>query len=260
MRIGLSTAAFYGRLETEDAAAYVASLGLPCCEVFLETYSEYQQSFGALVRERLGATQAVSIHAKTQHFEGDIYGRSKRQQADAFDMMGRFLDAGQALGASIYVYHGPAAIKSAVPNLDAWREPVEQAIEMATARGIRFAWEVVVWCQLNSPQRVRDFRRRWPALSFVLDIKQVHELGHRAEDYIEAMGERLCHVHVLDHQTDGRYALPGAGVYDFRKLADALRANHYQGDIILEPYAEVVPSEQALLDSIAYLRDVFHAE
>ena len=41
MRIGMSTAAYYGRMETEESAALIASLGVPCCEAFLQTESEY---------------------------------------------------------------------------------------------------------------------------------------------------------------------------------------------------------------------------
>ena len=35
MQLGLSTAAYYGRYETEEAASRIAQLPLDCCEVFL---------------------------------------------------------------------------------------------------------------------------------------------------------------------------------------------------------------------------------
>ena len=41
MKIGLSSAAYYGQLETDEAAAHIAELPLDTCEVFLETPSEY---------------------------------------------------------------------------------------------------------------------------------------------------------------------------------------------------------------------------
>lgn len=40
MKIGLSSAAYYGQLETDEAAAHIAELPLDTCEVFLETPSE----------------------------------------------------------------------------------------------------------------------------------------------------------------------------------------------------------------------------
>ncbi|MDL2317533.1 sugar phosphate isomerase/epimerase [Eubacteriales bacterium OttesenSCG-928-A19] len=260
MRIGISTAAFYGRLETEDAASHLASLGVPCCEVFFETYSEYTRAFGELVRSRLGGTQAVSIHCKTQHFESDIMGQSARQREDAYGMMSTFLDAGHALGAGVYVYHGPASVRGAKPpSYERWREAIDRAIALSASRKIDFSWETVTWCHLNSPERVAQFRRIWPDLHFVLDIKQVLLLGHDPIAYIDAMGERLRHVHILDVDAKGRYALPGAGPHDFCDFARALRQSGYAGDVILEPYASVVTSEQALIDSVAWLRGTFQA-
>lgn len=260
MRIGLSTAAFYGRMETDDAAAHIARLGIPCCEVFLETFSEYDPSFGRSVKQRLGNTQAVSIHSKTQHFEGDILGLSMRQREDAFAWMDSFLSTGEVLAASVYVFHGPASIRTSNPDFGKWQKAIEKAISLAASHGIDFCWEVVSWCQLNSPERVRLFRSLWPDLHFVLDVKQVHELGQDPLDYVDAMGEKLRHVHILDHNDHGTHVLPGEGVNDYRAFARALKEKGYQGDIILEPYAHVVTSDEALLRSIDWLRETFGAQ
>lgn len=260
MRIGVSTAAYYGRIETEDAAQRLAALGVPCCEAFLQTFSEYNAAYGRLLKARLGSVQTVSIHAKTQHFEGDIFGRSPRQVEDAFALMTGTLDAGQALGAHIYVYHGPACIRVANPDLGRWQEAIDRAIDLGLSRGIRLCWETVSWCYLTSPGRARAFAQRWPRLGFVIDTKQISEMGQDPLDYLDAMGDALHHVHVLDHDADGRLTLPGKGVTDFAGLARALRAGGYAGDIILEPYADLVPDDGALMDSLHWLEDVFGAE
>ncbi len=260
MRIGVSTAAYYGRLETEDAAGRMPALGVSCCEVFLETFSEYTAAFGSVVRERLLGVEAVSIHTKTQHFEGDLIGQSARQRQDALRGLTGALDAGAALGARVYVYHGPANIRGHAPRFDAWQEGIERAIKAAAERGIIFAWETVSWCWLNDPARVAEFLRIWPSLSFVLDIKQAREMGADPLAFVDAMGDRLCHVHILDHDARGLHALPGQGVNGFGDLARALRQNGYRGDMILEPYAQTVTDERALIDSINWLRDAFGAE
>ena len=46
MRLGLSSAAFYGRREVEDSAALLPGYGLDVCEVFLNSFSEYNTTFG----------------------------------------------------------------------------------------------------------------------------------------------------------------------------------------------------------------------
>lgn len=248
-------------METEDAAARVAFLDVPCCEVFLETYSEYRPAFGRLVRSKVEPhTQVVSIHSKTQHFESDIFGQSHRQREDAFAMMDCFLGAGSEMGAGVYVYHGP--VGAAGPErYTRWQEGLERAMALCAAHGIDLSWETVSWCSLNSPEQVRAYRKLWPSLHFVLDVKQVLRLGHDPVWYVDAMGDRLRHVHILDYDTQGALTLPGpGGAHDFRALAKALHASGYAGDIILEPYANVVPSDAALLDSIAWLRETFDAE
>lgn len=257
MRIGLSTAAYYGRLETDEAAAHIAGLGLSCCEVFLETYREYTPGFGEVVRRNLKATRAVSIHAKTQHFESDLMGQSSHQREDAFAMFEQFLQAGQALGAGICVYHGPANLRGGAPPLERWQPGIADAISLARTYGIDFCWETVSWCHLNSPSRVRQFMALWPSLRFVLDIKQVFQLSQQPGDYIEAMGSALRHVHVLDHDANGILCLPGQGCVDFAMLAHMLREAGYQGDIIVEPYASQVTSDQAVIDSIRWLEELF---
>ena len=45
MKIGLSTAAFYGKWEVEEAAALLGRYGAECAEVFLQTRSEYAREF-----------------------------------------------------------------------------------------------------------------------------------------------------------------------------------------------------------------------
>ena len=53
MKIGLSTAAFYGKWEVEEAAALLGRYGAECAEVFLQTRSEYAREFARLVRKNL---------------------------------------------------------------------------------------------------------------------------------------------------------------------------------------------------------------
>lgn len=260
MRIGLSTAAFYSRLNTEDAAERIASLGIPCAEVFLQTFSEYNAGFGALVRSRLGAVDAVSVHTMSTHYDAGLIARSERQRDDAFAMLGSVLDTAQAFGARIFVYHGLWNIDAGKPRFALWREHIAKAIALCANRGIRFTWETVHWCWLNEPARIDEFAALWPDIGFTLDTKQVMKLGHRLTDYVDRMGDRLSHVHVLDFDANGRFALPGRGAHDFRDFARALRANGYKGDVILEPYGGAVGQDREIVESIDWLRDVFQAQ
>ena len=261
MRIGISTGAFYGQQETEEAAARLASLAPSCAEVFLQSYSEYSAGFARLVRERLGGVPAVSVHAILHHFECGLYSFSARQREESFAWLTRFLDAAQALDVGVYVYHGPARHRGAgVPPVERWRPGVERVLQMCQARGISLAWETVSWCWLCSLESLRALRKAFPRLRFTLDTKQLFTLGLDPVDFVDALGDSLCHVHILDHDEQGRYALPGAGVHDFAELARALEQNGYRGDIILEPYGLTAQDDTKLRASLDWLRETFRAQ
>ena len=80
-----------------------------------------------------------------------------------------------------------------------------------------------------------------------------------ALDMLRAMRGHVRHLHVLDWTADGKLCLPGRGVFDWQQFARVLREDGFDGAVILEPYAQLVESEQALLESICFLRGVFGA-
>ena len=256
MHLGLSTAAFYGRWETEEAAARLSRLPIDCAEAFLETPSEYTRAFGGLVRRNLGPVACTSVHPMGTQFENQLHSLSARQRGDALDVLRRVLDAAAALGARTYVYHGrSSAMLRALPwNLPDNLEVIARMQEEASARGVAIAWENVCWCQLTTAQRVREARAAAPELRFTLDIKQAMRAGEEPIAMARAMGEGLCNVHVCDWDAHGKLCLPGEGCFDFPALFAALRASGYDGPVVLEPYLSLIESNEALLRSLAFLR------
>lgn len=256
MKLGMSSAVFYGYLETEDAAADLKDYGLDACEVFLETPSEYGAAFGQLVRERLGGLPCVSVHPKGTQFEPDIFGQSARQHRDAMEIFRRVCAAGQALGARWYVFHGVSAIRAHRPPAQLYRL-AENLAEMAAAardHGMEVLWENVSWCAMRTPEDVAQVRSLLPEQGFVLDLKQARQVGCDPFEMIDAMGDRLRHLHMLDWTSSGELVLPGEGVMDFARLFRRLQQTGYQGAAILEPYAIQGRDRQRLLRSLDYLR------
>jgi len=254
--LGLSTAAFYGKWETEEAAARIAELPLDCAEVFFQSDSETEMEFAALVKEKLGPVSCTSVHP-LGGYENYMAGRPARQVRDAFDHFRCILDAGAALGAKTFVYHGRNTPQlSPLPwNLN-WN--VEALVPMcaeAEARGMVIGWENVYWCQLTEPQRVLEARDALPQVRFTLDIKQAMRAGFDPIAFVHAMGNRLCNVHVCDWREDGMLCLPGEGGFDFDALFAALREVEYEGPVIMEPYSKLIGSDEALERSIAFMRE-----
>ena len=260
MQLGISTAAFYGRLETEEAAGYISSLPLDCAEAFLQTRSEYEPAFAQMMRERFGPLRCTSVHPMGLHFETSMTSASPRQRADAFDMFRRVLDAGQALGAHTYVYHGLCSARlSPVPwNLQRNLDALGPMCEEAAQRGMVIGWENVFWCQLTTPERVLEAASALESVRFTLDIKQAMHAGCDPFAFVRAMGGRIANVHVCDWRDPKHLCLPGEGSFDFPALMRALRETGYDGPVIMEPYLSLISGEEALLRSIAHLRRAMH--
>ncbi|MBR3795611.1 MAG: sugar phosphate isomerase/epimerase [Clostridia bacterium] len=261
MQLGLSTAAFYGRLETEEAAERIAELGFDCAEVFLQSESENTKAFAALVRRNLQGVPCTSVHP-LGGYENYMAGRPARQVRDAFDHFQRILDAGVEMGAKTFVYHGRnTPLLKPLPWDLAWNVgAVAPMCEEAARRGMVIGWENVSWCQLTEPKRVLEAREALPNVRFTLDIKQAMRAGCDPIEFVYAMGDRLCNVHICDWQSDGRLCLPGEGVFAFETLIGALKEVGYAGPVIMEPYLRLIQSDEALARSVAYMRDIMEGE
>lgn len=258
MTVGMSSASFYGQGETEDQAALLRDFPLDVCEVFLQTRSEYSSAFGALVRERLAGLPCVSVHPKggTQ-FELDLFGRSRRQTEDAMALFRQVCEAGEALGARYYVFHGPFSVSGRLRAGQVFRLPerVARMRAIAADHGIEMLWENVCWCVLREPEDVRELAALLPEQRFVLDVKQAYRAGSDPFALLEAMGDRVRHVHALDVDGSGQLCLPGQGVTDWRALMRELRARGYGGAVILEPYNWQARDRDALRRSLDFLRE-----
>lgn len=256
MTIGMSTAAFYGRGETEDQAAMLRAFPLDVCEVFLETRSEYGAAFGRLVRERLNGLPCLSVHPKGTQFEQDLFGRSKRQAEDALDSFRGVCEAGQALGARYYVFHGPFSVSGRLRpgDIHEGARRMARLREIAGEHGLELLWENVSWCALRTPEDAREIAAMLPGMGFVLDVKQALRAGVGPVDMARAMGSGVRHVHALDMDARGRLCLPGQGTVDWPALMAALRALGYGGAVILEPYEQLSRDHDALRRSLDFLR------
>ena len=256
MQIGLSTAAFYGRWETEEAAAQMQALGMDCAEVFLQTDSEYTPAFARLVREKLGGVPCTSVHPLGTQFENGLFSRSPRQRRDALAQYCRVLDCAAELGARCYVYHGrhTPQLRALPFDMQANAGVLETMGEEAARRGLAVAWENVCWCQLTTPQRVLEARATMPGVRFTLDIKQAMRAGCDPLQFVKAMGDGLFNVHVCDWDDSGRLCLPGEGSFDFAALFAALHRAGYVGPVVMEPYLELIADDGAIARAAAFLR------
>lgn len=258
MLFGISTAALYGRYETEDAVQIISGFQPrpDCMEVFLQSTSEYSAAFAREIKRRLNCISCTSVHPQGTQFENGMFSRSQRQRTDAMDTYLRVLDAAAIIGAARYIYHGrhTAQLQPLPFNAQCNADVIGPMCEEAAKRNIRVAWENVFWCQLTTPERVEKMRKLLPDVCFTLDIKQAMRAGVNPERFVPAMGEALCNVHLCDWTCDEKLCLPGEGIFDFKSFFKLLKDYHYTGPVILEPYSNLVEKVDSLKESLEHLR------
>jgi len=258
LKLGISTAAFYDFGDTEENALHLSSFPeLNTCEVFLETFSEYSADFARLVRENLHGLHVSSVHPKGSQFETELFSSSHRQAEDAIAIFRNVIEAGGELGAKYYVMHGPGSFitpkgPDRIRNL-AGRFSELQAI--AKQRNMEVLWENVSWGTVRTAEQVSTLRGIIPDIGFVFDIKQAFRAAQDPIEVLNAMGDRLRHIHVLDYDSNGSLCLPGEGCFRWDTLFRELDKIRFDGSIILEPYSFLAKDDERLRRSLRFLRE-----
>ena len=69
MQAGVSTASLFLRKYNEEALPLLCDLGVPCAEVFLTTYCEYEESYARMLVEKKGNIRLNSVHILNTQFD-----------------------------------------------------------------------------------------------------------------------------------------------------------------------------------------------
>lgn len=84
MKIGLSTANYFPEMNTEDMIDHYGALGIDSVEIFLNTYSEMEEGFIAMLRDRCdryGIT-VNSVHVMSMIMEPCLFDLLPRRRQD----------------------------------------------------------------------------------------------------------------------------------------------------------------------------------
>ena len=242
MQIGISTASFFTKKNTEDAIEFMNENDISVAEVFLSTYSEYTSEFAELLLKKKGKVKVHSIHTLTTQFEPQLYSGNPRAREDAFGILENVLSTGHKIGAKYYTFHGVARNKKSPIRLDTDYdfavECTQNIIKTCHIHGVELSYENVHWCYYNHPGLFSELKKECPELKGVLDIKQAWQSGYSYLDYIEDMGKDIVTVHISDRDENGKMCLPLKGSFDFDELFKTLKYNGFDGAVMLEVYPE----------------------
>lgn len=265
MKIGLSTASYFQKMQIEDAIPDIGAHGVRVCEVFLNTFSEYEPAFVEMLAQRLSAAiiEVFSVHPMSMQFEPQLFSIHPRQRADAIALFERVLSAGKRLGAKCYVMHGPARLFGGVKNIELTRiAPIFLDLaERAQRFGIQLTLENVSWCVFNEPEfGARLQSLTGGAIKHTLDVKQAVRSGYDPMDYIRAVGEHIVNVHLCDATRlpagGVRYDMPGFGEYDFVSMFNLLGEKGYAGPAFIEVYSDMYAQIPTLYESLSRVNSI----
>lgn len=269
MQLGISTASYFNKRYVEDAVTDIARHGVPLCEIFLNTFSEYGWDFAKRLKQRVddAGISVYSVHPMSTQFEPQLFSVLDRQLSDARDLFEKVLALGQLLGATHYVMHGPPRLAGAAKNIQIERIAplIVEYAALSRQYGIQLLLENVSYCVFSSPEYARELIARIPpdTLRFTLDIKQALRSGFDPLDYLDAMRGALGNVHLCgaSKRPDGTYALamPGRDGYDFAGLFSAIQETGYTGPAFIEVYSDMYQTSDELYDSYRYLRALLSA-
>lgn len=258
MKTGISTASLFTRYNTEDALSFLSKNGVEVAEVFLESYCEYNKKFGKLLRKRRGNTEIHSIHTLTTQFEPQLYSVNERAKADSFNLLKSTAEAGEAMGAKYYTFHGTARLKKNSAPVDVERvgKITQEIIDVIKPHGITLAYENVHWCNYNYLGFFEEIRKRTTGLKATLDVKQARSSGLSPYDLIKEMKGDIVTVHLSDVLPNGKMCLPGKGITDFEELFRHLQGVGFDGAMLIEAYTGDYGDESELFESLDYIKNL----
>lgn len=254
MDVGISTACFYPLL-TEQALEQAILQGAGTVEIFFNTYCELKHPFIdeiAAILKNAGA-RLRSIHPFTSGMEPLMFfSVYERRVSDMIDFYKNYFETASFLGADILVIHGDRLQR--VPD-EVYFERFARISEVGRSYGVRVAQENVNLHRSASVEFISAMKKYLgDSAYFVFDIKQAVRAGEDPLEMLEAMGDRLIHIHANDNTPEKDCMLPGCGVTDYREIARRVRAKGLDPDWIIEVYRQDYKEFSEIGKSLEWLR------
>lgn len=258
VEIGISTASLFKKQYNEDAIPTLDALDARVCEIFLESYYEYNEKYANFIKPKLGNLSVHSVHTLTTQFEPTLFSDNERAYNDSIKTFEDVLKVCKIVGAKNYTMHGRARFRKS-SNYDNHKEVAlyfDKLIDLCENYNVAMCLENVEWAFYNKPGFFSEVKKYCPRLKGCLDIKQAFISGYDYQDYLNEMGEDINTVHLSDRTSDGKGVIPGKGVFDFETLFKRLKDVGFKGNMLLEVYAECFSEPIELKHGLDYLREI----
>ena len=259
MITGMSSSCFYP-LETEKSLIQCGELGFKNTEIFVNTYSELIEpmcnEFKA-IKEHYGLN-IKSIHPFTSFAESTVlFGTYPRRMYDGLDFYKHYFEFAAMLEAKFLILHG-AKIGPYADNED-YFERYAKLYNIGKEYGITVSQENVVLFRSQDPSFIKNMSDYLgDEFSMTLDLKQCRRAGVNPLEFIEAVGEKIDHIHLSDGNENSDCLPPFEGNTKFDEIVSALKSKNYNGSFIIELYRKNFENPQQIVDAAVKFDKILH--
>lgn len=259
MFTGMSSSCYYP-LETEESLKKCGELGFSNIEIFVNTYSELKEPIKSelkKIKDYYGMN-ICSIHPFTAFAESTVlFGAYRRRMEDGLEFYKKYFEFAAFLGAKYLILHG-AKIGPYADN-EEYFERYAKLYNIGKEFGVTVSQENVVLFRSQSV----DFIKRMSDylgddFSMTLDFKQCRRAGENPLDFINAVGEKIDHIHLSDYTDMSDCVPPFEGKENFNAILEALRSKGYSGNYIIELYRKNFEKDQQIVDAAVKFDKILH--
>lgn len=256
LRCGISTACFFPG-DTVTSFRCLAEAGVPVAELFLNTFSELEQPTvnELLAIQKANGLAVSSFHPFTGAMEGFFFAsRYAGRFPDGLALYRRYFVLCEALGTDKCVFHGDHDFNAGNFAMEEYADRFCALAEEAARFGVTLCHENVAYCRIKTPQIAQQAKSLMgERAAFVLDTKQARRAGATPEEMADAMGSAIRQVHISDRNSQSNCLPPGKGDWNPEGFINKLKAQNFNGDLIIEVYSDSFTTMDELLRSVQYL-------
>lgn len=254
---GISTATLYPML-TEKSLLTLAEQGVKCAEIFFNSDCELEKGFVNELKKIKDSynMKICSIHPYTCGIEPMMFfTQYPRRFFDILEYYKKYFEIMNILGADVFVFHGNKPQNAFSDEM--YFERYKGLYDLGKSFGITVAQENVCRCSSRSLDfLVKMSDTLGDDAHFVLDTKQAVRSGISPYDIIDRLGNKICHVHISDHNADKDCTLVGKGNLNMNRFAHSLKDCSYTGSIILELYSDGYGNVSELKQNLDYFEEI----
>ena len=237
IKFGISTASLYP-METEKALRLLGENGVKNTEIFFNATEETKKEFVLELKkiaEHYGIN-VVSVHPTMSLAESFmLFSAYERRRREGIDQYKRYGEITAELGAKYVIMHGGKP--NGVLDDEGYCERFLQISDAVLENGGILLQENVVNYRAGSIDFMKTMvTHLGDRAVFCLDIKQSKRNGYDPMDVLDAVGNRVKHIHISDNTPQKDCLLPTMGSYNFTVFFEKCRNKGIEAYAISEVY------------------------